>query len=137
MKTVLLTNFLLFLNFQSIFAININMNLNCQDPSNEDYCVLIGYNRDKLPPNPPLNISMTLAISVRICYNHQSGESYYCTKRQNLKIWASSLNGISNLPFEISWMRGWNLGSKGIHTNFLPMYTNWFRTFLQALIRFT
>ena len=43
------------------------MNLNCQDPSNEDYCVLIGHNRDKLPPNPPLNISMTLAISVRIC----------------------------------------------------------------------
>ena len=40
------------------------MNLNCQDPSNEDYCVEIGYNRDKLPPNPPLNVSMTLAISV-------------------------------------------------------------------------
>ena len=58
-------------NIKGTSAININMNLNCQDPSNVDYCIEEGYNRDKAPPNPPLNVSMTLAISVRRCFRLQ------------------------------------------------------------------
>jgi len=55
---------LLIYDIKEISCININ-SLNCKDPSNIEYCVEIDYNRDKLPPNPPLNVSMTLAISVR------------------------------------------------------------------------
>ena len=58
-------------NIKGTTAININMNLNCQDPSNIEYCIEEGYNRDKLPPNPPLNVTMTLAISVRRCFRLQ------------------------------------------------------------------
>ena len=49
---------LLFALIETVLAIQ------CQDPSNKDFCVEVGYNRDKLPPNPPLNVSMTLAIAV-------------------------------------------------------------------------
>ena len=53
---------------REIFCIT-NVNLNCQDPTNTDYCIEVGYDRDKPPPNPPLNVSMTLAISVRTMTN--------------------------------------------------------------------
>ena len=51
------------IDIKETYSININ-SLNCKDPSNIEYCVEIDYNRDKLPPHPPLNVSMTLAISV-------------------------------------------------------------------------
>ena len=53
------------IDIKETYSININ-SLNCKDPSNIEYCVEIDYNRDKLPPHPPLNVSMTLAISVRL-----------------------------------------------------------------------
>lgn len=40
------------------------LEIKCQDTTNTDFCVQVGYNRDKLPPNPPLNVTMNLAISV-------------------------------------------------------------------------
>ena len=36
----------------------------CRDPSNPDFCVEADYNRDRLPPNPPLNVTMNLVVSV-------------------------------------------------------------------------
>ena len=60
--------------------------LNCIGPSNTDYCVEVGYNRDKPPPNPPLNISMTLAISVRSEASGQSGMSHPAKMDLNKKL---------------------------------------------------
>ena len=45
----------------------VTFGIQCKDPSNTDYCIEVGYNRDKLPPNPPLNITMSLSISVSHC----------------------------------------------------------------------
>ena len=42
----------------------------CLDPSNPDFCVRADYNRDRLPPNPPLNVTMNLAVSVSILFIH-------------------------------------------------------------------
>ena len=32
--------------------------LECLDPENTDFCVAKGYNKNKQPPDPPLNVSM-------------------------------------------------------------------------------
>ena len=47
----------------------------CLDPSNPDFCVRADYNRDRLPPNPPLNVTMNLAVSVSILLIHHK---YIC-----------------------------------------------------------
>ena len=46
---------------------------------------------------------------------------------------------VVNKPFFHIIGTYWFIKYKGSlrHTNFLPMYTNWYRTFLQALIKFT
>ena len=36
----------------------------CKDPSNKDVCITRKYNKEKLPPNSPLNISMTFIVDV-------------------------------------------------------------------------
>ena len=39
--------------------------IECQDPDNTDFCVEVGYNKNKQPPNNiPLNITATLDIKV-------------------------------------------------------------------------
>ena len=38
------------------------------DPKNEDYCIKIGYDSNKLPPDIPLNIDMSLAVIVCFIY---------------------------------------------------------------------
>ena len=40
------------------------LEIKCQDTTNTDYCVEVGYNRNILPPHAPLNVTMNLAISV-------------------------------------------------------------------------
>ena len=58
---------LLFLNC-IVVLLNFGQTLDCGNPDPSEYCVSKTYTKDKLPPNPPLNISMSLSISVRTIY---------------------------------------------------------------------
>ena len=51
--------------FFSYLLLKVCQALDCEEEETEDFCVLKGYKRAKLPPYPPLNISMSLSISVR------------------------------------------------------------------------
>ena len=51
--------------FFSYLLLKMCQALDCEEEETEDFCVLKGYKRAKLPPYPPLNISMSLSISVR------------------------------------------------------------------------
>ena len=55
----------------------------CLDPSNPDFCVKADYNRDRLPPNPPLNVTMNLVISVSILKIHHHTNAYVRFMRYN------------------------------------------------------
>ena len=57
--------FVLVLAFFRI-QVSYSQALKCQNPSNSDYCVREGYNRDQLPPYPPLNVSFLFDVKVRI-----------------------------------------------------------------------
>ena len=51
--------------FFSYLLLKMCQALDCEEEETEDFCILKGYKRSKLPPYPPLNISMSLSISVR------------------------------------------------------------------------
>ena len=52
--------------FVAFFGTEITKALECQNQNNLDYCMIKGYNRDQLPPYPPLNVSFNFDVKVRI-----------------------------------------------------------------------
>ena len=51
--------------FFGYLLLKVGNALECQNEDDSEYCVSKGYIRDKMPPSPPLNITMSFSISVR------------------------------------------------------------------------
>lgn len=56
---------LVFVLILAFFQTQDTMGYMCIDPKNQDFCIKIGYDSNKLPPNIPLNVDMSLAVIVR------------------------------------------------------------------------
>ena len=62
MNWVAMTTQLLFLTYLLLKSCQA---LECENGDTSEYCVSPGYFKDKLPPNPPLNVSISLWFYVR------------------------------------------------------------------------
>ena len=51
--------------FFGYLLLKVGNALECQNEDDSEYCVLKGYIRDKMPPKPPLNVTMSFSIAVR------------------------------------------------------------------------
>ena len=75
--------------FFGYLLLKVGNALECQNEDDSEYCVSKGYIRDKMPPSPPLNITMSFSISVRktfllaaLCFS----EKFQSVVKHNLKV---------------------------------------------------